>query len=87
MAKRISIAGDTADRNEIDSTKPSYEMRAVVELLPASKFHAFDLVGRTGDCGQSSLPIVTGIRVAKLLEGAGRGGSPEPPGGLEFAVD
>jgi len=49
MAKRIPIAGDTADRNEIDSTKPSYEMRAVVELLPASKFHAFDLVGRTGD--------------------------------------
>jgi len=39
MAKRISMAGDTADRNKIDSAEPSGEMRAVVELFSVSTFH------------------------------------------------
>jgi hypothetical protein len=39
MAKRISMADGTADRNEINSAKPSGEMGSVIELFSVSKFH------------------------------------------------
>jgi len=49
MAKRISMAGDTADRNEINSAKPSGEVRAVIELFSVSTFHQVNVLDALGD--------------------------------------
>ena len=62
MAKRISMAGDTADRNEINSAKPSGEVRAVIELFFCVDVPPGKCSRRVGRLRSIALPVPMAVQ-------------------------